>query len=321
MRDVNFFHIILPRIICCYSLKSLLFRFVFDMDSKKIRMLLAAVQAGSMMQIAEENGYTPSGLTHMMSALEQELGLKLINRSNQGVSLTANGQKLLPYLQEFLRDEDRIIAEVSKIKAQDDTMIRIGAYPSIAKQWLPPVLRTFQNAYPTAGFNLVSVIRPKAYEALLKGDLDFAFCGEEKEYESQVLFTHLKNDDYYVIFPPEMDDQFLGKPFPIEELKRHPFIMPAFNADTAVSEMLRAHNIELKSMAVAADYQVIISMVAAGLGLSIMPELIMRGSSGNYHSALIEPHAWRDLGIISRKITDLSRLKLTFLNYIKKQKF
>ena len=53
------------------------------MDAKKVEILLEAVESGSMMGIAGQNGYTPSGLSHLLRRLEAELGVQLVERTNR----------------------------------------------------------------------------------------------------------------------------------------------------------------------------------------------------------------------------------------------
>ncbi|MBO7669585.1 MAG: LysR family transcriptional regulator [Oscillospiraceae bacterium] len=72
------------------------------MDSKKVHAMLLAVERGSLTSAAAELGYTQSGLTHMMNALEEEVGLNLLVRSKNGVCLSPAGQALRPAMQAFL---------------------------------------------------------------------------------------------------------------------------------------------------------------------------------------------------------------------------
>ena len=86
------------------------------MDSKKIKSLLTAVEDGSLTSAAQELGYTQSGLTHMMNALEEELGLSLLIRSKAGVHLSAAGQELLGSMRDFLDAADKLEREAAHIR-------------------------------------------------------------------------------------------------------------------------------------------------------------------------------------------------------------
>ena len=73
------------------------------MDTKKYEALLASARLGSFTKAAQELGYTQSGLTHMMNALEQELGFPLLERGHYGTRLTERGAQLEPAIRRFLQ--------------------------------------------------------------------------------------------------------------------------------------------------------------------------------------------------------------------------
>jgi DNA-binding transcriptional LysR family regulator len=72
------------------------------MDSKKFEILMTAVNLGSFSKASEVVGYTQSGLTHLINGLEREIGMKLIRRDHSGISLTEDGEALLPAIREYL---------------------------------------------------------------------------------------------------------------------------------------------------------------------------------------------------------------------------
>lgn len=285
------------------------------MDSKKVRLLLKAAEAGSMMKIAEEEGYTPSGLTHMMTALEQELGVKLLSRTNQGVALTYAGEELRPFLQRYVAAEDKIFAEIARINTQHDSVIRIGAYPSIAKHWLPEIMRTYQQGSPDVSFDLATFTRPDAYAALEAGRRDIIFAGDEKG--TGFPFTLLKEDLYFAVMPLGFAESYPQGTFPIKDLEKFPFIMPSYNSDTAIQQMLARHNVTPHSLAVVADYQVIINMVSTGLGVSALSDLVLTGNRGGVHTLPLAPRSFRRLGIATRPVRELSPVKRDFIAFVK----
>ena len=72
------------------------------MDSKKLEILMTAVNLGSFSKASEVVGYTQSGLTHLINGLEREIGMALIRRDHSGISLTENGEALLPAIRDYL---------------------------------------------------------------------------------------------------------------------------------------------------------------------------------------------------------------------------
>ena len=88
------------------------------MDSKRLRILMAAADLGSLTRAAEAVGYTQSGLTHMMDALEREVGFPLLQRSHNGIQLSEQGAMLMPAIREFLQASDRLESQISAIASE-----------------------------------------------------------------------------------------------------------------------------------------------------------------------------------------------------------
>ena len=92
------------------------------MDSKKLEILMTAVNLGSFSKASEVVGYTQSGLTHLINGLEREIGMALIRRDHSGISLTENGEALLPAIRDYLSATAKLenqIAAITQKKALD----------------------------------------------------------------------------------------------------------------------------------------------------------------------------------------------------------
>lgn len=289
------------------------------MDSKKIRILMKAIEAGSMMQVAEDLGYTPSGLTHMMKALEQDLGIKLLLRNNKGIELTPEGRALMPLFRRYIETEESIRSEVRKMKAEGESVLRIGAYASIAKHWLSGILHTYNKLHPGVSIELTTLGSPEAYQMLENGAIDIAFAGYKEH--SGFLFTPLKKDPYYAVLPPDSVDSEKYKTFPIKELEKYFFLMPSWGIDSDAKKVLDAQNVHPNLFAVVADDPVIISMVANGTGASMLSELVLRGHQENVLTIPISPIVYRELGMITRPMKELSKVSREFHAYIKNIRF
>lgn len=88
------------------------------MDLRKLEALVVAVELGSFTKAAQQLGYSQSGLTHMMNALEQEIGFSLLRRDHRGVRLTAQGQQIYPTIQQLLAVHRRLLHEISVCTAE-----------------------------------------------------------------------------------------------------------------------------------------------------------------------------------------------------------
>ena len=90
------------------------------MDTKKFEAMVTAVTQGSFTRAADMLGYTQSGLTHMMNALEGEVGFRLLERGHFGIRLTPDGARIMPLIHQFLEASDRLSEEIRAIKAKID---------------------------------------------------------------------------------------------------------------------------------------------------------------------------------------------------------
>ena len=115
------------------------------METKKLEALLVSAKLGSFTKSAQELGYTQSGLTHMMNALEQEIGFALLERGHYGTRLTARGEQLEPAIRRFLEAGQALEAEIENVRRQENQWIRVGAYSSMALHWLPSILQQFRD--------------------------------------------------------------------------------------------------------------------------------------------------------------------------------
>lgn len=118
------------------------------MDSRKLEILMTAVDLGSLSRAAEVVGYTQSGLTHLVDSLEREIGLTLVQRDHSGIALTEEGNALMPAIREFLRANARLENQISAITEKSAQTIRVAAYASIAMRWMPEILYRFRRVCP-----------------------------------------------------------------------------------------------------------------------------------------------------------------------------
>lgn len=116
---------------------------------------VAAARFGNLSRAAESMHLTVSALSHQMRGLEARLGQQLLVRQARGVSLTADGQRLLDRIAPHL---DAIAQAMQPFAARHDDMLTVSVIPSMASAWLVPRLATFLAAHPQLEFNLQSSV-------------------------------------------------------------------------------------------------------------------------------------------------------------------
>ena len=177
------------------------------MDSKKIYALLAAIDCGSLTAAAEKLGYTQSGLTHMMNSLENELGLNLLVRSKSGVHLSPAGQELLPAMRAFSEAADGLEQAADKLRQHSFTTLRLGAYTSVTRQWLPAILAAYRDICPDTEVSISMGDSVGTYEAVRNDELDCAVVSYQPHLCQGLSWTHLRDDELVAILPADCGDR------------------------------------------------------------------------------------------------------------------
>lgn len=287
------------------------------MDASKVQILLDCLETGSMMKAAEKLGYTPSGLTHMMDALEKELGLQILERGRYGIRLTPAGEKLLPSLREFTQAERRLCTEARRLSQAESETVRVGALASMAKNWLPQIISSFKEKNPNSQPELIVLSRSKCYDALRNGQVDLLFACHDESYGFN--FQPLKKDYYMAVLPKGSYESKNGS-FDIHDFERFPFIIPTYGRDINIEQALRKYNVKTNQLAAYADNPVVVSMIAAGMGASMMSEMVLRGYEGNVDVLPLDPPVHRVLGIVYKSLDSLSPVERRFISHVKSVK-
>ena len=270
------------------------------------------VEVGSFTRAAEILGYTQPAMSQMVASLEHELGIKLLYRSRYGVRLTPEGERLLPSIQRTVAQYGSMQNIAGEIRGLDSGVVRIGTISSISCHWLPPVIRQFWEQYP----NVQLVVHQGDYttipEWVRTGELDFGFVTPDAVSGTDKRF--LKYGEHRVCLPKNHPLAKLDR-VPLEALASEPFLLLE---EGLYSEPLAAfHALGLEPnirMAMHDDYS-ILSMVEQGLGVTILPELVLRKQNYDIVMLPTEPMVMRRISIISRKQNELSIAAKRFIAF------
>ena len=265
------------------------------MDSKKLEILMTAADLGSFTKASEVVGYTQSGLTHMMNALEREIGFPLLQRNHNGIQLTKQGAKLMPAIREFLRANANLENQISAMLEQKEEVIRIAAYASIAMHWMPEILYRFRRICPEVDVDLRMVDHAfEPFELLESGQSDVIFSG--KRNCSFCDWTPLYHEKMYAILPKGYPLENADV-FPLTEFSGKQFLMPYGSFDVDVKAAVEPAGVVLDAKTNRVDDETVIRMVSAGLGVSMMTELMIRGRTDDVLCVPVTPTATRELGM------------------------
>ena len=171
------------------------------MNISKYKALLTAVDMGSFSAAAQKLGYTQSGLTHMMNALEGELGFAILQRGHYGIKLTPGGERIIPKIRQLVMCEDDLMNEIELVKSYGDNVIRIGAFSSMASTWLPLIVEKFNSEFPEITVNIQMGTVAELYGGLEEGRFDVCFGTKNPKYDFK--WTVLAQDRFYAILPKD----------------------------------------------------------------------------------------------------------------------
>ena len=277
------------------------------MNVQKLEALITAIDLGSFSRAAEKLGYTQSGLTHMMNSLEAELGFSVIYRGHFGIRPTEKGERILPAIRRLLTMEQELEKEILRIREGEDCTLQVGAYSSIATQWLPSIAKLFRKEYPDVTLKISQGSVSDLYEGLADHRFDLILASCNDRYPCQ--FIPLRDDRFRAILPLDYPTD-IAAPFPIREFEGRRFLMPSLGYDIDIMTVFHDHGVLPEVVSTFVDDPAILSMVEHGLGVSMLSELCVRGRRGNILCLPIEPNVSRKIGIampLKKKPSEVER--------------
>lgn len=285
------------------------------MDKNIIKYLafVKTVEYGSFTKAAELLHYTQSGISRMIYELETECNLTLLERSRAGVKLTGDGTLLLPYAKSLCAEYERLENQVGELNGLHSGIIRIGTISSIATHWIPRIIKQYQKDYPGIDYELLQGDYGEIEEWIADGRVDcgFLILPTRSEFD-----TILLGDDKLKVILPE-NHPFAGvEKFPIDELEKEPFLMLEKSERSEISQLLKAYDIHPKIHFTTWDDYSIMSMVESGMGIAVLPELILRRIPYKLIIKDLDVPAYRKLAIALKNIKTSTAAVKRFLNYL-----
>ena len=284
-----------------------------DTNIQKYMALIKTVEYGSFTKAAEILNYSQSGISRMIGDLEREWNISLLERSKSGVELTSDGLKLLPFINDLCQAYEKLQMQVDSLNGLESGLIRIGTFSSIATHWLPNIIKKFQQDYPNIEYELLLGDYTEIESWILEGRVDFGFLRLPTVSNLETIF--LDKDKLLVVLPE--DHPLANKEyFPIKSLCAYPFMLLETGAKAEINAIFEKHNILPNINFTTWDDYAIMSMVESGLGISILPELILKRNPYRIVKKELEVPAYRNIGIAYRSKKSIPLAVKKFLEYI-----
>lgn len=243
------------------------------MPSSKYLAFAAVAELGNITRAAEQLGYTQSGVSHLISALEAEIGLPLLIRSKSGTVLTTDGEAILPYIQKVLEAEQDLAHMALDLRGLNVGELRIGTFSSVAIHWLPGLLARFKADYPGVEISVFNGDYAQVEDRLLRNVIDCGFVTLPSRKEFAV--RRLMNDRLLAVVPAcsPLGRQEVLQP---QALEPETFIVPAEGSNYDIGKIFAQAGVVPKDQLAINDDYAAVEMVRQGLGVTILPELMVK---------------------------------------------
>ncbi len=284
-----------------------------DMNIQKYMAFIKTVEYGSFTKAAEALSYSQSGISRMINDLEKEWKVSLLERGRAGVRLTSDGLKLLPHAKSVCSEYQKLQMQVDELNGLQSGLIRIGTFSSVATHWLPNIIKEFQKDYPNIDYELLLGDYTEIEEWILEGRVDCGFLRLPTHPDLETLF--LEQDRLLVILP-ENHPLANCELFPVAALCEYPFMLLEKGAKAEISGIFERCGLTPKIHFTTWDDYAIMSMVESGLGISILPELILRRIPYRIVTKELDVPAYRNIGLALRDKKSASLAVKRFLEYL-----
>lgn len=280
------------------------------MSIQKYQALLKTVETGSITIAAQQLGYTQSAVSKMIQDLEQEWGIEVLKRSRKGVELTSEGLTIIPAVREIIADYDNLQYSLSALHGIRHGTLRLGCFSSVSASILPDILKSFNKAYPGIQVQLFHGEYGTISEWLRKGSIDCGFFGgyEALEFDSTPIFK----DSLVAIVPPDHPLAHADK-YPIQRIGEDNFINLKEEKDYDFNQFFDQHQLKPNVVYEVESDLVLLSMVEAGLGISLVYDMILQPSRFNVVRLPLDKTKERTVNISVRKGAKVSPIVQLFI--------
>jgi LysR family transcriptional regulator, hydrogen peroxide-inducible genes activator len=287
------------------------------MELHQLRYFCAVAEAGSFSRAAEQSHVSQPSLSQQIMKLEDELGARLFDRLGRSVRLTETGQTFLPRARAVLRELEAARGDVAEQKDSVAGSVTIGVIPTVAPYFLPQHLTRFSRKYPQVQLTVVEEITPALLELLRASKVDLAILAlpiRGHEFETFPLLTER-------LFAALPQNHKLAKrrSLSLSDLRSQPFLLLRDGhcfRDTAVAACDRAR-LHPQIIFESGQFSSLLSMVGAGMGVSIVPEMAIDKKSRCRFVRIDDSAAARTIGAVILRGRSLSRAHHAFLSHLR----
>jgi DNA-binding transcriptional LysR family regulator len=274
---------------------------------------IKTIETGSFTKAAEELGYTQSAISQMVHSLEEELSTILILRSRTGITLTPDGEEFLPYIKKICNSHRELKEKIKEMEGLESGHIRIGVFSSVSCHWLPGMIKDFKGQYNAVHFELHQGDYTEIADWIKEGSVDFGFVNPKAV--SNLTTIPLQEDEMLAVLPK---DHALSQKneVTLKELIDEPYILLDEGEISEPLTIFKQNNFEPNIQYRVHDDYAIMSMIEKGLGISILPRLVLNRCPYNIVTKGIYPSFSRTISLAYKDKRVLPIASRYFIDFI-----
>lgn len=284
------------------------------MTLKQLVYFLAVADTGRFVQAAGEVRIAQPTLSRQIQSLEDDLGETLFTRGRDHVTLTAAGETLLPLARRIVADVETARLEIAELAGLRRGRLRVGATPSLCVGVLADVLAVFHASYPGISLQIREGGSQDLVADLEDGQLDLALVIHQRDRapagDGPLRLTPMLREELVAISAAGGQvglDETLGDHAGIVELARHPLVVhrPGYELREVVLSACTAAGVTPRIAVEGGEMDAVLRMVERGLGVAIVPSLVLTGRHG-LHTTRLDGSGWTHRTIALAHRTDVA---------------
>src|SRR3954470_11735626 len=266
------------------------------LNPQRLRVFREVADRGSFSAAAEALSYTQSAVSQAVAALEAELGIALLERNRRGARPTNAGAALVAHADGILAQLDAAEAEVAAIAGVRGGQLTMASFPTAGATIVPLAVAMFRDAHPDVALTLAEGEPEEIAPRLRGGEFDlallFEFEGVSEGLGTGLRRIELLEDPMYLALPDA--HPFADAPrIRLQDLSAESWVQTSADSPCArhVVRSCHAAGFEPSVSFETDDYQTVQGLVAAGVGVALIPQLALSTARGDITVRALHPRA------------------------------
>ncbi len=250
------------------------------LDAHRLAVLAEVAHAGSIAGAAQRLSFTPSAVSQQLAKLERDVGARLLHRHARGVTLTPVGEALLGHAETIVGELRTAERTVRALLGEEPAQLTVGTFASAGSTLVPAALADFRRDHPAVALRLLDLEPPDGYGLVSSRDLDLLITHRYPGAplpDPRGLTRKLLRSERFRLILPAGHPKARARRLTLRALSGEDWISGSPGAPNrgCLEQLADAAGVALRVAYETRDYQVVLALVEAGLGIAFVPEGVL----------------------------------------------